>query len=952
MVGAWGMRSAFSHLDGLIVKLLGDEGIVQPSDIQEMAIPRIIQGRNLLVIAPTGVGKTYAAVLPVFNLLLSARARGEAKPISILYITPLRALNRDVYRRLISLGEALGIRVDVRHGDTPSSVRYSQAVKPPDMLITTPETLQAILPGARMKGHLRNVRWVIVDEVHELVSDKRGSQLALALERLRNLTHIDFQRIGLSATVGSLYEVGCFLAGVGRPFEVVKSSMLKEITVSVESPKPTPRDASEAEALGIPPSNIARARRIIELASRNRSTLIFTNTREHAEALGSLLHALKPDLSVKVHHGSLSREIREEVEAGFQRGEVKAVVCTSSLELGIDIGSVDLVVQYMSPRQAVKLVQRVGRSGHRLEARSQGVVIAGWADDILESAALMGRVEKDDLEKPGIHVKPYDVLAHQMVGLALDSKGVNLRQVYETVRRAYPYASLTWEELNSILSLLEEIKLIRVDGDVVRPRGPRAHRYYYENLSVIPDVKRYTVYDLASRKRIGTLDQDFVARRCSPDTDIIMHGYTWRILRVDDEELKVEVEPAEPSLKAIPTWEGEMIPVEYETAVEVGRLRRMLVEPQPGGPLDLLTPAKLSDEAARRVYETLMEHVKMAPLPTDQRILIESFENATVIHVCLGNRANEALALALSTLLEARYGIPVGFQVDPYRIALTTPYRIEAETVKETLKSLKPESLREVVEGSLEDSPQLAWRYWHIAKRFGIVERKADYSLARARSLIRVFKDSLVHAEAKKEIYTEQLDLKAAERLLESLAEGKIEIAVKGSGETCTPLAAPILDKVMPRDLLRPILPSESLVEIVKERIGKSPVKLLCIHRGDWEAVKTVEMLTEKLRCPRCGATLIAATHPNDRETPRAVAKKLKGARLSREEEELWRQAWKTAGLIQIYGKKAVTVLAGRGIGPATAVRVLRKPIRDESEIYSEILKAERVYARTRAYWD
>jgi ATP-dependent Lhr-like helicase len=156
----------------------------------------------------------------------------------------------------------------------------------------------------------------------------------------------------------------------------------------------------------------------------------------------------------------------------------------------------------------------------------------------------------------------------------------------------------------------------------------------------------------------------------------------------------------------------------------------------------------------------------------------------------------------------------------------------------------------------------------------------------------------------------------------------------------------------MPRDLLRPILPSESLVEIVKERIGKSLVKLLCIHRGDWEAVKTVEMLTEKLRCPRCGATLIAATHPNDRETPRAVAKKLKGARLSREEEELWRQAWKTAGLIQIYGKKAVTVLAGRGIGPATAVRVLRKPIRDESEIYSEILKAERVYARTRAYWD
>ncbi|MEM2123026.1 MAG: DEAD/DEAH box helicase, partial [Candidatus Bathyarchaeia archaeon] len=888
-----------------------------------------------------------------FNLYLSARIKGEAKPISILYITPLRALNRDIYRRLISLGEALGIKVDVRHGDTPSGVRYSQAVKPPDMLITTPETLQAILPGARMRNHLRNVRWVIVDEVHELVSDKRGSQLSVGLERLRNLTHVEFQRIGLSATVGSLYEVGCFLAGAGRSFEVVKSPELKEVGVSIEFLKPTPRDVSEAEALGIPPSNVARARRIIDLISGHRSTLVFTNTREHAEALGSLLHALEPDLPVRVHHGSLSREIREEVESRFQRGEVKAVVCTSSLELGIDVGSVDLVVQYMSPRQAAKLIQRVGRSGHRLGGRSRGIVIAGWADDILESAILARRIEGDDLEKPSLHLKPYDVLAHQTVGLALDFRGVSLRQVYETVRRAYPYASLTVEELSSVSGLLEMIKLIRVDGDLIRPRRPRAYRYYYENLSVIPDVKRYTVFDLVSRRRIGTLDQEFVARRCSPDTDIIMHGYTWRILRVDDEGLKVEVEPAEPSLKAIPTWEGEMIPVEYETAVGVGRLRELFSAESPlEGHQRPRIEGRLSDEAAKRVIETLMEHVKAAPLPTDKRILIERFENTTVIHLCLGNRANEALALALSHLLDSRYGIPVGFQVDPYRIALTTPYRIEAEMVKEMLESLDSGSLRGIVDDSLEDSQQFAWRLWHIAKRFGVVERKADYSLAKARSLVKVFKDSLLYSEARKEIYTEQLDLKAVEGFLESISEGEVEIAVKDDGENCTSLAAPILDKVMPRDLLRPILPSESLVEIVKDRVGKSLVKLLCIHRGDWESIKTVGMLPEKLSCPRCGSTLIAVTHPQDGETLRIIGKKLKGRRLSREEEELWRQSWRSAGLVQVYGKKAVVVLAGRGIGPATAVRVLRKPLRGDDEIYIEILKAERIYARTRAYWD
>ncbi|MGC8960848.1 MAG: hypothetical protein ACP5K1_00190, partial [Candidatus Bathyarchaeia archaeon] len=333
-------------------------------------------------------------------------------------------------------------------------------------------------------------------------------------------------------------------------------------------------------------------------------------------------------------------------------------------------------------------------------------------------------------------------------------------------------------------------------------------------------------------------------------------------------------------------------------------------------------------------------------------ILIECFENTIIIHVCLGNRANEALALALSTLIDSRYGVSVAFQVDPYRIALTTPYRMGAEAIVETLKSLNPESLREILRESLEDSPQFAWRHWHIAKRFGIVERKADYSLSRARSLVKVFKGSLVHSEAEKELYTEQLDLKAAEEFLESLREGKVDIAVKEDGETCTPLAAPILDKIMPRELLRPALPSESLVEIVKERIGKSLVKLLCIHRGDWESVKTVEMLPEKLRCPRCGATLIAVTHPRDGETLRIVEKKIKGRRLSREEEESWKQAWRSASLVQIYGKRAVIVLAGRGIGPTTAVRVLRRPLRREDEIYSEILKAERVYARTRPYWD
>ncbi len=949
------MKTAFSLLQRPILKRLRDEGIIKPSDVQEMAIPKIIQGKNLLVVAPTGVGKTYAAMLPIFSMYISARALSKTKPISILYITPLRALNRDIYRRLILLGKALDIRVDIRHGDTPKSARYTQSISPPEMLITTPETLQAILPGSRMRGHLKNVMWVIVDEVHELASDKRGSQLSLALERLRNLTYVDFQRVGLSATVESLFQVGCFLAGEGRLFEVIKSPELKDVEVYIEFVKPTEVDNYKANRFAIPPSNVARARRIIELISEHKSTLIFTNTREHAESLGSLIHALNIDLPVLVHHGSLSKEIREEVENRFQKGEIKAIVCTSSLELGIDVGSVDFVLQYMSPRRSTRLTQRVGRSGHTLKARSKGVIIAGWADDILESKVLVERLEKEDLERTPTYPKPYDVLAHQIVGLTLDFRGVYINQIYETIKKAHPYRDLAIEELLEVLEILERIKLVRVEGDIVRPRTPRSYRYYYENLSVIPDVKRYIVYDFITKRRIGTLDQEFVARRCRYGVDIIMYGCTWKVLRVDDDNLRLDVEPTTPSLEAIPTWEGEMIPVEYCTAMKVGKLRRLIAEGWAAkGHSEFQILEGLSEQAIERLSETIREHANSYPLPTDNKILIERFENTMVVHSCLGNRANETLALVLSTLLNSEYGIVASYQVDPYRIALTTPYKIEAETISKLLRSLTPESLLKIVESTIEESNQFAWRHWHIAKRFGIIERKADYRLNKARTLIRIFRDTPVSSEARKETFIEQLDIESLSEFLKSLREENISINImeESIDGSCTPLATPILDKVVPHDLLRPALPTGSLIEIVKQRIDKSLVKLVCVHKGDWETLKIVEKSPEILRCPKCKSTLVAVANPNDRDLLTVIKRRLNRRRLRNEEYEKWEQAWKSASLVQVYGKKAVTALAGRGVGPKTAARLLRRPLHKEEELYVEILKAERLYARTRAFWD
>src|SRR3989441_2014567 len=316
--------SAFSVLKPPVLKRLEKEGFLEASPIQELSIPAILRGENVLLIAPTGTGKTLAAMLPVLDRFLESRSSEKTHGISILYVTPLRALNRDLLRRLEEIGKDLDVKIQVRHGDTPTSARSQQARSPPDLLITTPETLQAILVGKIMSEHLRTVRWVIVDEVHELATDERGVQLAVALERLLDLTGVEFQRIGLSATIGEPDRIGQFLVGATRKVSVLRSDEVRGLQIKVSSVQPSQEDQKEAEQLGLPASTVARARRILNLIETHKSTLVFTNTREHAEALAAQLTALGAVGRVKVHHGSLSREIREEAEKDFQEGRGRA----------------------------------------------------------------------------------------------------------------------------------------------------------------------------------------------------------------------------------------------------------------------------------------------------------------------------------------------------------------------------------------------------------------------------------------------------------------------------------------------------------------------------------------------------------------------------------------------------------------------------------------------------
>jgi ATP-dependent Lhr-like helicase len=348
------------------------------------------------------------------------------------------------------LGDRLGITVEVRHGDTELKLRRKQVISPPDMLVTTPETLQAILPGIRMKEHLRHVRWVIVDEVHELASNKRGAQLTVALERLCEITGRDFQRIGLSATIGNPEEVAQFIAGTNRNIRVIQASLSKGYKYIIENPIPTEADYELAEKISISPEGAARLRRISELVDSHRSTLIFVNSKTVAEMLGHRFTQLGRS-DIAVHHGSLSKEERIQIEDDFKNGILKAIICTSTLELGIDIGSIDLVIQYLSPRQVCSLIQRVGRSGHRLDMLSEGVIITAFPDDLLESLAAVKSAHNSVIEPTLIHENALDVLAHQVAGLLMDEGSIDLDRLLTIIRRAYPYRYLSKEILLKVI---------------------------------------------------------------------------------------------------------------------------------------------------------------------------------------------------------------------------------------------------------------------------------------------------------------------------------------------------------------------------------------------------------------------------------------------------------------------------------------------------------------------
>lgn len=907
-------------LEQAIVQKFRKEGFESLTIIQQKALPVIARRINCLLVAPTGSGKTEAAVLPVFGML--SKSKKLLGKIRLVYITPLRALNNDVYRRIVRYAESEDLRVEIRHGDTTTKVKKRIVESPPDILITTPESLGVVLSSERMILALKGLEWIIIDEVHELVANERGAHLSIGLERLQAISSEHVTRIGLSATVGNLSEAGKFISGTLRKHAILLDRSGRRYDVNLKY-------------IGGSFTNVAQF--IIEYIMSNKingSVLLFTNTRDEAEHLTTVLKN-QSEVKVDVHHGSLSREMRLETEQRLRVGDAGIIVCTSSLELGLDIGSIELVMHYGSPRQVSKLVQRIGRSRHRQTSYAKGLIVTNNQDDELEALAIIRRMKRGSIEEQTMHINALDIVAHHLVGLALQSKGmIELLKAFDLIRRAYPFSQISIYDLESCVEILDNNRIIKFDREArAYRRTIKAYRYYFDNLSMIPHVLKFEVIDSISKRKVGTLDQQFVEDYAEKGNVFVLKGSQWRIISIDERKMIVNVEPLRGVAINIPYWIGEMIPVDYTTAQDVGILRKHAMR----NILNLSTQILQSSISI------------IGTIPDSNNIVIENngAKNTMVIHSMFGTKVNNTIACLLSTILSSQIGYLVETRSDPYRIMLTSSARVGKTHIENVFRdSYEFES---VIIASFTGTHIMNWRVWAVAKRFGIINKDVLYDKKVARMIYERYSRTPISKESIRELIHDKYDIERTTQVFERVKNGSCCLHWINVPEF-SDLAQPILEHLA-KFSANPLNIERGIIELVKERLEKTKHRLICIRCAKWERTVDTIQIPERIFCPICRSRLITATFWSDNELAKIISKRLNGSKLLQEEEHRFDRAWKVASLINNFGRKALIVLAGYGIGADAAARILRNYI-DDDGIYRSVYEAERQYVMTRGFWN
>jgi len=819
-----------------------------PTAAQELGWPAIATGGHTLIQAPTGSGKTLAAFLYGIDLLNESPGQG----LRLLYVSPLKALNYDIERNL--RGPLAGLRSDltvaVRTGDTPPKERAAMLKHPPDILITTPESLYLMLTS-QARAILATAETLILDEVHAVAGTKRGAHLALSVERLDRLLDEPVQRIGLSATQRPLEEIGRFVSGA-RPIQLVDAGRRKELDLQVVVPLDDMREPGEHQSIW--PSIYPE---ILRLVQEHRSTIVFVNNRRLAERLALRLNELAETEIARAHHGSLAREQRTGIEELLKRGEIPCLVATSSLELGIDMGAVDLVIQVESPKSVARGLQRIGRAGHDVGSVSKGRIFPKFRADLLESAVVAKAMRAGEIEETVIPRNPLDVLAQQIVAICAQEE-IPVEELHELVRGAYPFADLSRVQLENVLDMLagrypsDEFAELRPrivwdrTGGTVRGREG-VQRLAVTNAGTIPDRGLFGVYLVGDGGRVGELDEEMVYEARAGQT-FLLGASTWRIEEITRDRVLVSPAPGVPG--AVPFWKGEGIGRPYELGEKIGQASRELVALSEQKGLDRLRDEYALDERAAQNLLTFLREQEGATgaVPSDRTIVVERFRDEIGDwRVCIltpfGARVHAPWAMAVAARLRESLGIEVQSIWSDDGIAFHLPDADAPPPTEDLL--IAPDEVEELVVAEVGQTALFGARFRENAGRALLIPRRRPgertplwQQRLKAQGLLQVarkYGSFPIILETYRECLQDVFDLPALKRLLAGVRTRQIDL-VDVETASASPYSASLLfDYIatymyeddtpraerraqalsLDRDLLRELLGQEELRELI-----------------------------------------------------------------------------------------------------------------------------------------
>ena len=793
---------------------------------QQYSFKLISEGKNTIITAPTGSGKTLAGFLAILSDLFKLGERGELKDtVYCIYVSPLKALDNDIHRNLLvplreirEIARRRGIelpevRIAVRTGDVPPHEKQKQLKLPPHILVTTPESVAVLLNAPKFVQHLKTVRWLIVDEIHELANNKRGVHLALSLERLREEVGADFQRIGLGATLHPLEEAAKFLVGYddeGKPRSctLVDVSWYKPLDLQLMSPVRNIVRTSAAH------SNSALYNTLNELIHSHTTTLVFTNTRSGTERVVYHLKDRWPDRyndeTIGAHHGSLSRDIRLDVEERLKNGLLKAVISSTSLELGIDIGYIDLVVQIGSPKSVTRAVQRIGRSGHKFRDTARGRIVVLDRDDLVECAVMLRCARRRQLDEIDTTGRCLDILAQHIVGMAL-SKKWSVLDALRVVRRAYPYRELDERDFRSLLrylaghyASLEDRKVygkIWYDesDDIFGRRGKYTRIIYYLNLGAIPDEVKIDVYRHRDHRYIGGIEEGFLERLRQGDI-FVLGGMLYRFRFARGMRCFVDDAP-EGAVPTIPSWFSEMLPLSFDLALEVQKLRGEMKRRLERGESKreivewLLAEYPVDERAANSVYEYFNEQYLFThgKIPASGELLIERTRDLEgrryyVFHTLFGRRVNETLARAAGIIASDMLDTNVAVILSDNGFAMLLPSGLELD-VRKLVDELTRCELGRLLKENIRRTELMKRRFRHCAARsFLVLRNYKGYKISvgkqqlSSQTLLNVTEEIdpefPVIKETYREILEDTMDIRRAQLVLDWLRGGELKLEV------------------------------------------------------------------------------------------------------------------------------------------------------------------------------